>query len=46
MSTGINVLCPQAGLMVDYIGIAVELKSALSQYIKPDQDKVLDLGQA
>jgi len=28
-----------AGLVVDYIGIAQNLKSALAQYTKPDQDK-------
>jgi type I restriction enzyme R subunit len=28
-----------AGLVVDYIGIAQNLKSALAQYSKPDQDK-------
>ncbi|MGO1069776.1 type I restriction endonuclease subunit R [Lysobacter sp. CA199] len=28
-----------AGLIVDYIGIALNLKSALAQYSKPDQDK-------
>jgi len=28
-----------AGLVVDYIGIAQSLKSALAQYSKPDQDK-------
>ncbi|MGN6382949.1 MAG: type I restriction endonuclease subunit R [Dyella sp.] len=28
-----------AGLIVDYIGIAQSLKSALAQYSKPDQDK-------
>ena len=28
-----------AGLIVDYIGIAQNLKSALAQYSKPDQDK-------
>lgn len=28
-----------AGLIVDYIGIAQKLKSALAQYSKPDQDK-------
>ena len=36
----------EAGLIVDYIGIAAELKSALSQYTKRDQDKIPDLGQA
>ena len=28
-----------AGLIVDYIGIAQNLKAALAQYSKPDQDK-------
>jgi type I restriction enzyme, R subunit len=28
-----------AGLIVDYIGVAQDLKSALAQYSKPDQDK-------
>lgn len=28
-----------AGLIVDYIGVAQNLKSALAQYAKPDQDK-------
>ncbi len=36
----------EAGLIVDYIGMAAELKSALSQYAKRDQDKIPDLGQA
>ncbi|MDO4977507.1 MAG: HsdR family type I site-specific deoxyribonuclease, partial [Eubacteriales bacterium] len=36
----------EAGLIVDYIGMAAELKSALSQYTKRDQDKVPDIGQA
>ena len=36
----------EAGLIVDYIGMAAELKGALSQYTKRDQDKVPDLGQA
>lgn len=36
----------EAGLIVDYIGMAAELKSALSRYTKRDQDKVPDLGQA
>ena len=36
----------EAGLIVDYIGMAAELKSALSQYNKRDQDKIPDLGQA
>ncbi|MCR2046420.1 type I restriction endonuclease subunit R [Acetatifactor muris] len=36
----------EAGLVVDYIGMAAELRSALSQYTKRDQDKIPDLGQA
>ncbi len=36
----------EAGLIVDYIGMAAELKYALKQYTKRDQDKVPDLGQA
>lgn len=36
----------EAGLIVDYIGMATELKSALNQYTKRDQDKVPDLGLA
>ena len=36
----------EAGLVVDYIGMAAELKTALSQYTKRDQDKVPDLVQA
>ena len=36
----------EAGLIVDYIGMAAELKSALSQYTKRDQDKIPDLGLA
>lgn len=36
----------EAGLIVDYIGMASELKLALSQYTKRDQDKVPDLGLA
>lgn len=36
----------EAGLVVDYIGMAAELKSALNQYTKRDQDKVPDLGLA
>jgi len=36
-----------AGLIVDYIGIAQNLKSALAQYSKPDQDKTgIDEAQA
>lgn len=33
----------EAGLIVDYIGMASELKQALSQYTKRDQDKVPDI---
>lgn len=36
----------EAGLIVDYIGMAAELKLALKQYTKRDQDKVPDLGIA
>ena len=36
----------EAGLVVDYIGMAAELKAALKQYTKRDQDKVPDLGIA
>lgn len=36
----------EAGLIVDYIGMAAELKNALKQYTKRDQDKVPDLGLA
>lgn len=36
----------KAGLIVDYIGMAAELWSALSQYTKRGQDKIPDLGQA
>ena len=36
----------EAGLIVDYIGMAAELRNALSQYTKRDQDKVPDLGIA
>lgn len=36
----------EAGLVVDYIGMAAELKSALNQYTKRDQDKVPDLQAA
>ncbi|MCD6346934.1 MAG: type I restriction endonuclease subunit R, partial [Bacteroidales bacterium] len=36
----------EAGLVVDYIGMAAELKAALKQYTKRDQDKVRDLGIA
>lgn len=36
----------EAGLVVDYIGMASELKKALSQYTKRDQDKVPDVELA
>ena len=36
----------EAGLVVDYIGMAAELKLALNQYTKRDQDKVPDLSIA
>lgn len=36
----------EAGLIVDYIGMAAELKAALNQYTKRDQDKVPDVGVA
>lgn len=36
----------EAGLIVDYIGMAAELKAALQQYTKRDQDKIPDLGIA
>ena len=36
----------EAGLIVDYIGMAAELKQALNQYTKRDQDKVPDLQAA
>lgn len=36
----------EAGLIVDYIGMAAELKLALSQYTRRDQDKVPDLQAA
>lgn len=36
----------EAGLVVDYIGMAAELKTALGKYTKRDQDKVPDLAQA
>lgn len=36
----------EAGLIVDYIGMAAELKLALSVYTKRDQDKVPDLQAA
>lgn len=36
----------EAGLIVDYIGIGAELKTALNQYTKRDQDKIPDVSQA
>lgn len=36
----------EAGLIVDYIGVAAELKLALSQYTRRDQDKVPNLQAA
>lgn len=36
----------EAGLIVDYIGMAADLKNALNQYTKRDQDKIPDLSQA
>lgn len=36
----------EAGLIVDYIGMAADLKNALNQYTKRDQDKIPDLTQA
>lgn len=36
----------EAGLVVDYIGMAADLKYALNQYTKRDQDKVPDVGIA
>lgn len=36
----------EAGLIVDYIGMAAELKSALNQYTNRDKDKVPDLSLA
>ncbi|MCQ2496854.1 MAG: type I restriction endonuclease subunit R [Lachnospiraceae bacterium] len=36
----------EAGLVVDYIGMAAELKAALNQYTNRDKDKVPDLGIA
>ena len=36
----------EAGLVVDYIGMAAELKAALNQYTKRDQDKIPDIGIA
>lgn len=36
----------EAGLIVDYIGMAADLKMALKQYTARDQDKVPDVGVA
>ncbi|MSU10045.1 type I restriction endonuclease subunit R [Veillonellaceae bacterium WCA-693-APC-5D-A] len=36
----------EAGLIVDYIGMVADLKLALNQYTKRDQDKVPDVGLA
>ena len=36
----------EAGLIVDYIGMAADLKYALAQYTRRDQDKVPDLQTA
>jgi len=36
----------EAGLIVDYIGMAAELKLALNQYTNRDKDKVPDIGAA
>ena len=36
----------EAGLIVDYIGMAAELKSALNRYTKRDEKQVPDLGAA
>ncbi|OXS26902.1 MAG: hypothetical protein BI182_12285 [Acetobacterium sp. MES1] len=36
----------EGGLIVDYIGMVAELKAALKQYTRRDQDKVPDLGIA
>lgn len=36
----------EAGLIVDYIGMAADLKNALNQYTTRDQDKIPDLSQA
>ena len=36
----------EAGLIVDYIGMAAELKIALNQYTKRDRDKIPDLQAA
>lgn len=36
----------EAGLIVDYIGMAAELKNALNQYTNRDKDKVPDLSKS
>ncbi|WP_027398699.1 type I restriction endonuclease subunit R [Anaerovorax odorimutans] len=36
----------EAGLIVDYIGMAAELKNTLNQYTNRDKDKVPDLSKA
>lgn len=36
----------EAGLVVDYIGMAAELKSALNEYTNRDKDKVPDVSKA
>lgn len=36
----------EAGLIVDYIGMAAELKNALNEYTNRDRDKVPDVSQA
>jgi type I restriction enzyme R subunit len=36
----------EAGLVVDYIGMAAELKSALNEYTNRDKDKVPDVSMA
>ena len=36
----------EAGLIVDYIGMVAELKTALNQYTNRDKDKVPDLSKA
>lgn len=36
----------EAGLIVDYIGMAAELRNALNQYTNRDKDKVPDVSQA
>jgi type I restriction enzyme R subunit len=36
----------EAGLVIDYIGMAAELKSALNEYTNRDKDKVPDVSKA